>query len=287
MANVDCLSDFLVGIAQIANGLQSLRTAHWDGSEYVHMAASFPQKTQLWINPIHSYNDSLELNFEEADLYLQCDLDGIWRIEGFNNGAEIISVHENALEDITYGGYGQNNVNYHYGYPIFGTTLEEVNFLRIPTTLEEAMPLLDAERLACITKDDSGTYDLPCGQLIATCYSRAVGQVIDVQGEWAYLQFGSSDFGLTGWFLISDLAFGKDIESVVCGFPSYAYEEYESCHLRSVMPDLAIPLNDFYNDVWLIGRSPDGGWLVIVNEQQVLFTHEDAFSNIGPTEHDY
>jgi hypothetical protein len=279
--------DFLVGIAQNAEGLQSLRIAHWDGSGYVHLSASTPQKAQFSIYTIHSYNDSLELHTEEADLNFQCDSDGNWRIEGINNGAKIISVHENGLEDITYGGDGQNNVNYHYGYPTFATTLEEVDLLRIPTTLEEALPLLDAERLACTTTDDSRMYDSPDGELIATCYSRAVGQVKEVQGEWVRLQLGSSEFGLSGWFLSSELSFGKDIENIICGFPSYAYEEMESQHLRSVMPDISVSLDEFSNEVWLIGRSPDGGWLVSVNEQQVMFAHENAFSEIRPTEYGY
>lgn len=279
--------DFLVGIAQTAEELQSLRIARWDGSEYVGMAVSSPQKTQLAINTIHSYNDSLELYIEGADLYLQCDPDGIWRIEGINNGAEIIFIHEYALEDGTYGGSGQNNVNYHYGYPTFGTTLEEADLVLIPKTLDEAISLLNADGLACTSTDNSKLHDSPDGKVIATCYSRAVGHVIEVRGEWARLRFGSPDVGLTGWFFVSELVFGKDIENVTCSFPSYAYEENASQHLRIVMPDITIPLTELYNEVWLIGRSPDGGWLVSVNEQQVLFANENAFSDIGPTEYDY
>lgn len=277
--------DYLVGIAQGAEELQSLRIAHWNGSEYTQISALTPQKAELHLNATHSYNDSLELYTDEVDVFLHCDSDGIWRMKGVNNGGEIFNIHEKSIEDITFGSSGQNNINYHYGYPVFASTLEEVNFNQIPRTIADAIPMLNAEGLACTKTDNSKMYDSPDGRLIAICYSRAVGQIIEAKGEWVHLQFGSKELGLSGWFLSRELSFGKDIEEIISGFPSYSFSENESQHLEMVMPDITLSLDKDFNDVWLIGRSPDGGWLVNVNEQQILFADETAFSDIGPAEH--
>ena len=190
------------------------------------------------------------------------------------------------MEDITFGSGGQSNNNFRYGYPEFAITLDDVDFARMPKSIEEAISLLNADGLACTKAEKSKMYDAPNGRLMALCYARAVGQVIDVKGKWVRLRFGSVEEGLEGWFLENELSFGKDIEEVVCGFPSYAFGENESEHLERVIPGITISLDESFNDVWLIGHSPDGKWLVSVNEQQVLFADEDAFSNIGPTEYD-
>lgn len=277
---------FLVGIAQDAEELQSLRVAYWDGETYSKISSSTPQHTQLSINEAHSYSDAIELFIDDVETYLRCYEDGVWKIKIINNGMEIFDIHKNAVEDITFGSGGQSNNNFHYGYPEFSITLEDVDFARMPKSIEEAISLLNADGLACTKAEKSKMYDAPNGRLMALCYARAVGQVIDVKGKWVRLRFGSVEEGLEGWFLENELSFGKDIEEVVCGFPSYAFGENESEHLERVIPGITISLDESFNDVWLIGHSPDGKWLVSVNEQQVLFADEDAFSNIGPTEYD-
>ena len=93
-----------------------------------------------------------------------------------------------------------------------------------------------------------------------------------------------SEHGLTACFRLDDLVFGKEIENVVCSFPSYAGIENENEYLARALPALKVPLDEYDNDIWLIGQAPDGRWLVEINEQQVLFAPQDAFTGIGPTE---
>ncbi len=275
--------DFLVGIARQDGDLLSLRIARWDGTKYVEMSASIPQKVQMGLNFTHSFNDALELFVEELQLYIHQDVDGIWKMAGFNTGMEVVNIHGNGLEDITWGSETQNNNNFHYGYPLFKTNLEEVEWRKLPQDLAQGVALLDVEGWACTKTNQALLYDAPEGNIIATCYARAAGQVKETRDGWTCLQLGSDELGLSGWFNKNDLAFGKETEEIVCGFPSYARQENEAQHLKRYMPDISIPLEDYYNDVWLIGQNPSGDWLVCINRQQVLFAPGDTFSDIGPT----
>lgn len=276
--------DVLVGLAVNQTGHRSLRIARWDGSAYTQLSLSPPQEAELGINPIHSYNDALEMSTDHLEFYMQCGADGIWRIDGINTGYDIVIFRDGAIVDITVGSNDQNNSSWHYGRPDFPTSIDEMNLRSLPQSLEEAVSRLDAQGLACARMDAAGLYDAPGGERLADCYARTVGRVLERRDEWVRLQIGDAVQGLSGWFRSEELAFGRDINAIACGFPSYLSGEQDCAHLLSVLPNVRLSPGDRSNDVWLIGRAPDGRWLVQVNEQQVLFAPETAFTHIGPPE---
>ncbi|MGI6695359.1 MAG: hypothetical protein ACOX6O_03835 [Christensenellales bacterium] len=275
--------DYLIGIAVDSQGLQSLRIAYWDGSAYDRITLSPAQQRRFDLDNTHSYNDSLIFTSENIELSLLCDSAGVWRLDTINNGrdVEIYSLHDHGLTDITYGGLSKNNSTRHYGKPLFPVTLAELNIAEIPDTVDEAILRLDAEGYAC-TKPDAGLYDAVEGNQIAACYARVVGQVKEIRGDWVCMTIGNTEYGLMAWFRLDELVFGKEIEKVVCSFPSYADIEIE--YLTKVLPELKVSLHEYDNDIWIIGQAPDGRWLVEINEQQVLFAPKDTFTDIGPTE---
>lgn len=278
--------DYLIGVAIHPDGLQSVRIACWDGDEYVQTVFSPAQQAAFDINGAHSFNDYMEIDTDSLELSFRRDSAGVWQLDAINNGSEIFTVGQHGIVDITYGENGQNNNARHYGQPLFPVTLEAFNITEIPSSIEEALLHLDAEGYACTKSDDAALYDAPEGKLLADCFARVVGQVKEVRENWVCLQIGDSVHGLTGWFHRDELAFGKEIENVICSFPSYNSEESKKEHLINALPGLSVPLDEYDNAVWLIGQAPDGRWLVEVNEQQVLFAQQDAFTDIGSTEGD-
>lgn len=276
--------DYLIGIAADSQGFLNLRIAHWDGSAYAQTTFSPAQQAYFEINGVHSYNDSLEVDTEAFEFSLYCDAAGVWRLGIINNGEEVFSIQDHGLADITYGGLPQNNSTRHYGKPLFPVTLEKLSIAKIPGSIKKALQALDAEGYACTKSDHAELYDAFEGRKLAACFARVVGQVKEVRGDWVCMAIGDAEHGLMAWFHLDDLAFGKEIENVVCSFPSYAGIENENEYLARALPGLKVPLDEYDNDIWLIGQAPDGRWLVEINERQVLFAPQDAFTGIGPTE---
>lgn len=278
--------DFLIGVAANPEGQQSLRIGHWDGLKYAQITTSPPQRTPLNLLAIHSFNDFLELSTIDVDLILYYCPDGVWQVSATNNGSEMIGIEEFAIIDVTMGENIQSNDERHYGKPRFPIAVTELNILELPRTMQEAVMRLNTEGFACIKADNTRLYDAPGGKLLASCYARTVGQMKESQGEWVNLQIGSPELGLSAWVLRDELAFGGDIESVVCGYPSYFFEDEGSDRLSQVLPGLATSFNPSSDSLWLIGRAPDGRWLVQADGAQVLFADPEAFPNTGPAQHD-
>ncbi|MDI9521266.1 MAG: hypothetical protein QM308_08995 [Bacillota bacterium] len=276
--------DNLVGVAADSKGLYSLRIARWNGSEYAETVFSPLQQAAFEVNGTHSFNDALELFADPVEFSLNRDSNGVWQLEIINNGDEVFRVGQHGIFDMTYGGNAQSNAERHYGKPLFPMVLEEMNFSEIPATIEKTLALLDAENYACTKTDKAGLYDAPEGNQLAVCFTRVAGPIKETQGDWVCLEIGDDVHGMTAWLHRDDLAFGKEIESVACGFPSYDEMENEKESLSKALPELSVPLKDYSNAVWLIGQAPDGRWLVEVNEQQVLFAEEDAFTGVMPPE---
>lgn len=277
--------DYLVGISVTPQGQQGLRIAHWNGTEYSKITTSSLQKAQFNLNDYHSYNYELEISNSDIEFTIFADAQDTWRLGTINNGLEIFTVGQGGVTDTTEGRNPRNNVTRHYGRPMFPLLIEEMQFSDIPATISEALNLLDAEGFACTKADETALYDAPDGKHIGTCYARVVGEIKETNNDWVRLQIGDDLLGLSAWFKQGDLAYGKDIDAVRCSFPSYEAIEDEPRGLPTMLPGLSIALNEFGNDIWLIGQTINGRWLVQVNEQQVLYAEQDAFVNIGPTEY--
>lgn len=272
--------DFLVGIAVNAAGQQCLRIAHWDGAKYTRTTVSPMQQVRFDVNDIHSFNGFLEIQTKDIEFSLNCDSDDTWRLDSINTGTEIMFVQQQGIIDVTVGGNSQNNSLRYYGRPVFPLTVTELNVNNLPHSVEDALPLLDAQGYACTKADDAGLYDRPDGQLLANCYARLVGYVIEERGDWVRMTIGHVEYGMTGWFKRDNLAFGKEVNTVVCGFPSYS--RLEDAYSNLLEP--SISLYGYITDLWLIGQAPDGKWLVQVNQGPVFFAPKEAFTGIGPTE---
>ena len=86
------------------------------------------------------------------------------------------------------------------------------------------------------------------------------------------------NFSIRNHFRREDLAFGAEVNRLQCSFPSYDNGRW--WRERTEDPDAAIPglaamlpegAKLYSQDLWLVGRNPDGDWLVLVNgEPKVL-----------------
>ena len=123
----------------------------------------------------------------------------------------------------------------------------------------------------------------PGEDALALCYARLTGTVLQRKDGWVQLQIGSAEKGMTGWFAEEDLAFGAEIEDIRCGFPSHSEDDCDGDYLVTVLHG-ADPADylEYMCYVWLIGRLPDGSWLVQLNVDAICTAAENAFHEIGP-----
>jgi hypothetical protein len=242
----------------------------------------------IWLNDVHSNDEWIELEYDlaEEELFVSfClfpDEDGSWYL-GELDGCLLRQDVPYIVEVIDF--HPDNNDDFHYGSLRISLALEDVNLELLPPYTGVFNTILDPDGWACVHVEGAILYDAPDGEPIAACPLRVAGTVIEQTDGWTCLQIGSPETGLQGWYHTEDLFFGEETEYVVCSFPSYNWDVFE--HLDSVFPDADIETDESSTRLWLIGRCPDGRWLVQINVDTVAFADAAAFTDIGPTEHDW
>lgn len=283
----------LVATVKDGEDRTGLRIAHWDGAAYSRITSTAMSDASVYVNTIHSGNDSLELYLSEAQLYAWCDED-TWRLStvlSYTGGDYVLrsdGVH--AYESYTTDPL--NNDAYFYGRPTFPTTLDGADLGDVPTDLLTAVERLDASDYACVAVEGANMHDEPDGAVIASCFVRLTGTVVAEEDGWVQLQIGTPEQGVAGWFRREEVAFGAEVNRLQCSFPAYDYARWwreRTENPDAVIPGLAALLPEgaklYSQDIWLVGRRPDGDWLALVNGDIVCTGPAAAFTDVGPTEH--
>ena len=270
--------DCLTGAVRRADGESCVRITHWNGEAFDSVTNSRFHAGPLSINPYESGSDAVTVNNFAFDL----QADGRWLFMRVTDGdPTCYAISDGFIDDAVFP-YDSNDAM-HYGIPAFERDLRLADLDAIPEYIMDAAALLDSSAYACVRADDTLMFDAPDGGTVARCYARLAGRVLQRKDGWVQLQIGSEEKGLTGWFAEADLAFGPETEAVRCGFPSHSEDDCEGSYLLTVLEG-ADPADyrDYLCYVWLIGRVPDGGWLVQLNVDTVCTAPENAFRDIGP-----
>ncbi len=287
--------DFLVGVVCSAEGREALRIAHWDGTAYTRVTATGWAQRYLSVNEVHSWNESLEFYADGLELYASCGEDGVWRIGSVM--ADEGAYYGPTDSGLVLPGYlffeARNNDGYYYGPLTFPMELDGHDLVSLPRTNEEAIAQLDATGWACVRRDDAPLCDAPEGNLLATCYTRLPGRVIREEGDWVQLQIGSETEGMTGWFRRDDLAFGAEVNEIICTFPSLGDSLFDLDDVELLLPGLTARLGWQEEDtlpawmlvIWLVGRTADGDWLVLVEEDYICTAPAEVITETTPIIH--
>ena len=271
--------DCLAGIVKNAAGQYCIRISHWNGAVYDSTVSSRYLDMYLDVNPYESFNDELYVN----TWYFTKHPDGSWRLDAIEGELNIISIYDDYIEDASYLGIYDSNALLHYGVPAFDTELTEVDFSALPIFIQDAVPLLDSSGYACVRKDGVPMLDGPGGETAAYCYARLAGRILERDQGFVKLQIGSAGRGMTGWFAEEDLAFGPETEEIRCGFPSHHHDDGDGDYLQKVLEGVdPAELENRICLVWLIGKLPDGRWLVQLDVDTVCTAPADAFRDVGP-----
>ena len=209
-----------------------------------------------------------------------------------NTGWEVIGIERDRIIDCTYfGNWCQHNDSIHYGRPTFETDIQNLRLTEIPSDLQGMLDTLDRSRTACTAHDDTPLYTEPDGEVIATCFTRVAGVIVSRTDAWIEMQIGHEAWGLRAWARAEDLAFSEETEAVRCTFPSYdEFDMDEDEPVEGKTPDgSVIRLDSYRHNPWLIGRTTDGGWLVLLNGEDdengmVCTVSGQAFRNVRPTD---
>lgn len=283
----------LVATVEDGEGRTGLRIAHWDGAAYSQITSTAMSDAEVYVNTIHSGNDSLELYVPGAQLYAWCDED-TWRLStvlSYTGGDYVlrsdgVHAYESYMTDPL------NNDAHFYGKPTFPTTLDGADLGDVPTDLLTAVERLDASGYACVAVEGANMHDALDGAVIASCFVRLTGTVVAEEDGWVQLQIGTPEQGVAGWFRREKVAFGAEVNRLQCSFPAYDYARWwreRTENPDAVIPGLAAMLPEgaklYSQDIWLVGRRPDGDWLALVNGDIVCTGPAAAFTDVGPTEH--
>ena len=270
--------DFLSGIVRNTEDQYCVRIAQWNGETFDSTISSPWHREKLAIDESYSWNDTLSINNFEFDR----QEDGRWLFVCMSDSEPTLySIYDDFIEDAIFP-YDSNDA-LHYGIPTFERDLTLVDFTAIPEYIMDAVTMLDSSAYACVREDNTPMLDAPGGETVAFCYARLTGTILQREDGWVQLQIGSAEKGMTGWFAEEDLAFGAEIEDVRCGFPSHSEDDCDGDYLVTVLHG-ADPADylEYMCYVWLIGRLPDGSWLVQLNVDAICTAAENAFHEIGP-----
>lgn len=291
MVQLMTYSDALVAVTENEEGQVILKIADSNGK-----TLSTPPQDDLWVNPIHSWNKSIEFYAgDEIEGVINRMEDGSWRLDAINNGGEVIRIEDDCLVDVSSmndGGW-QNNDGFHYGVPMFETELEQLDLTHMPTELRDMVADLDTTRTVCTAHEDTPIYAQPEGEQIALCYARVPGTILAQENGWTKIQLGQVKQGMTAWARDKDLAFGTETESIRCTFPSFDsfYRDEDEPKFAEKMDGSTIQLDCSEHTPWLIGKRADGRWLVMLygggeEGNAVCVAEECVFDPVRPTERD-
>ncbi|MBR3740903.1 MAG: hypothetical protein IKN04_10695 [Clostridia bacterium] len=287
--HLGAFSDKLIGVAVNEEGKQSIRVAMWGGQRYGEILSSPAQEKHFYLNEIHSYGNELELMIGDGLVYLDCGGDAPG-ISGINTGTGIWDFDGGCVWDAGDGVSYENSNQLYPGVPAFPLRFTEMDLSAVPLTNAGVLEALDASGWACVALNGAEMRDEPEGNVIASCYARLFGQIKEEQGDWVLLHIGGAEHGGSGWFRRKDLAFGREGFFIPCGFPSYDCRNSYAPHLNEVLQGQPEPLSedDYYSILaWLIGKKPNGDWLVLVDADMLCTALPEAFSDIGEPEEYY
>lgn len=267
-------------------GYRALAIVYWDGDRYTSIIRSPFQEEKLYYNEIHSGTEYMELYSPALSWELTfTGTEKGWRLASLNNGRTIFNlsndyvIHASDFREYT------NNHYVHYGSLPFDIRLENMDLSLLPDSEQELVDSLNAEGWACVKTAQAPLMDAPDGNAFAFLYTRAAGKIMAEKGDYVQLLFGSEETGITGWIHQDQLAFGKETETVPCAFPSYDRNDwYRLEDFSPLFPGAPVDIWPNNADVWLIGKTLDGQWLVQIEMDTVLTAPENAFTVIGPTE---
>lgn len=281
-------SETLIATVESEAGEFFLRIAQEDGQAY--RIVGTPAQESVCFNEYHSWNDKIEIYTDDFEGLVTRGEDGIRRLR-MVLGGDIIGIEPNRITDLSFGGMRQYSDCAHYGEPAFETDITKIRLSDIPSDLEGMLASLDRTGTACTARDDTPLCAAPGGEEIALCYTRVPGLIVSQADGWVEMQIGHAARGLRAWARMEDLAFGEQTEAVVCTFPSYDpfYRDEDEPVMGTASDGSVIQLDCSDHNPWLIGRTPDGSWLVLLNgegdEQGVVCTAPgDAFQHVRPTE---
>ena len=279
------MSHELVGIAVDAEGRKGLRIASWDGSSFGTVIASPMTDTDFDLDTYQSgdgflivdlYNDE-----NEPYAYISREGDGTWRWSGVNTGFTVYKFYDRYVLEDTFP-LNYSNAMRHYGRLTFPMNLEELDFSCMAFFESNLVAYLNSDAWACVRENDTPMYTMPDGEMNALCYARLAGTIVAEENGWVCLQIGSEERGICGWFRREHLSFGAAIENIHCGFPEYEAEIDEAYTWKKDLaafvnrvldsPYGAIDVDNDFGSVWIIGRAPDGRWLMEIDEDVVAFT---------------
>ncbi len=283
--DLGAMSHELVGVAVDAEGRKGLRVAKWDGSAYGEVIASPMTEADFNLDTFHSGDGFLIIDLSdhenEAYAYVARHEDGTWNWIGVNTGHAVYRFCDAYMLDDTYT-FNDSYACMHYGCLTLPTSLQELDFSHMALRGPELAAFLDASAWACVRDNDTPMYAMPDGEMTALCYARLSGTIMAEEDGWVCLQIGSEERGFRGWFQREHLAFGAATEDVRCGFPEYETEIVEpypwvkdlATFVNRVLdsPYGAIDVDNDFSSVWIIGRTPDGRWLMEIDEDVVAFT---------------
>ncbi len=144
--------------------------------------------------------------------------------------------------------------------------------------------MLDPSDWACVKAEGAMLYEEQNGDPVASCFCRLPGKILEKDERWTKLQIGSDELGVTAWFHTEDLAFGKEIDKIICSFPCFNHWALEN---TPFVDDVCNQLGeDFYGlEFWLIGQKPSGEWLLLINQCLVCSLPPDIVGETAPTKH--
>lgn len=170
---------------------------------------------------------------------------------------------------------------YVYGnHPYYDVT--DLPFAEFPTTYEEAVQHLDRTNWAVVNNpnptDRLYLREKPDRKSVSLgkFYNRTPVYVDEIRGEWAHVTIGCD---LSGWMLTDDLAFGEDMDKVVCAFPQltvkdehqeYGADEFVYEYRVFAAPDLSADTMRWNSmeSYYLIGVS--GEFYIIMNSEEAI-----------------
>ena len=277
--------DALAGIVISAEGQKCLRIAHWDGEQYDSVTSSrFFAESRFTISSYHSDGNTITVYCEKCDPQFVRQPDGRWIFVGIADGNwSLYRVYDDFITDANILALSDSNDVIHYGVFTPERDLTEADIPAYPDFIRDVIPLLDSTDFACVRSDGTAMLDGPGGQLLASCYARLTGRILQREGGYVQLRIGSEEHGMTGWFAEDDLAYGPKIEEVRCVFPSHSEDDCYGSRLVHVLNGIdTTEIIDTMYPVWLIGKLPDGGWLVQLDVETVCTASAYAFWNVGP-----
>ena len=275
----------LAGVVVSAEGQNCIRIAHWDGERYDSVTGSrFFAEDWFSINGYHSGGNTITVLCRKCDPQFVRQPDGRWLFVGIADGNwTLYWVYDDFVTDATGYALCDSNDVIHYGVFTLDRDLTEADIPAYPDFIRDVIPLLDSSAFACVRSDGTAMLDGPNGQPLADCYSRLTGRILQREGGYVQLQIGSGEHGMSGWFAKDDLAFGPEIEQVRCGFPSHSEDDCYGRYLTDVLTGIdPEELEDTTYLVWLIGKLPNGDWLVQLDADAVCTAPEDSFRDVGP-----